>query len=197
MGYPKFKETDYIGLNGTTEQQLMHPHFEKWQKWFINDYLPPKNKLAVFIPCAAIKPYINSPIHRLFNEVLDAYKNDIHRLVISNAGIIPYEFSDKYPFNAYDWNPLAESDDIQIRYYEITRSRIHEYLKKHEYKGYLSYLRTKSLSFNALKDACLDLDLNIVYENLNETIDPNKDSDLVLTYPENLKMLKEALEEIL
>ena len=121
MEYPKFKQKDYIGLNGTTEAQLLHPHFEKWQEWFIKFYEPPKDKIAVFIPCAAIKPYYNSPIHKIINKNLEPNENNIHKIVISNAGIIPYEFSDKYPFESYDWNPLAESDSIKNKYYEITR----------------------------------------------------------------------------
>jgi predicted RNA-binding protein len=197
MNYPKFKNEDYIGLNGTSEHQLLHPHFEKWQKWLLEEYMPPKDKVALFIPCAAIKPYYNSPIHKIMNETLSEFEEKIHKIVISNAGVIPYEFADKYPFNSYDWNPLAESENMKKRYYTVTKNRIWAYLSKHSYNGYASYLRLNSISFACLNDAMKDLNLNLNYNSLNEFIDPDKDTDLILTYQDNLDVLKITLGEIL
>ena len=34
MEYPKFEEKDYIGLNGTSEEQLLHPHFKHGKNGF-------------------------------------------------------------------------------------------------------------------------------------------------------------------
>lgn len=197
MEYPKFKQKDYLGLNGTSEAQILHPHFEKWQEWFIKFYSPPKNRIALFIPCAAVKPYRNSPIHKIINKNLEDYDEYIHKIVISNAGVIPYEFSDKYPFDSYDWNPLSESDSIKIRYYEETKERLVSYLKKHKYNGYISYVRNDSISYNSLRDAVIDLKLQLINKPLNEEISQDKDSDLVLTYPENLKILNNMIEEAL
>jgi len=195
MEYPKFEEKDYIGLNGTSEKQLLHPHFEKWQKWLVEEYTPPKDKIALFIPCAAIKPYYNSPIHKIINKTLENYENKIHRIVISNAGVIPYEFSDKYPFDSYDWNPLSESKAIQDRYYDITKDRIVAYIEKHQYKAHLSYLRLNSISYNSLKNACEQLSLELYSKPIDEVIDSDKDTDLILTYNQNLQILTKMLEE--
>jgi len=198
MEYPKFNHKDYIGLNGTSEGQILHPHFEKWQDWFIKFYIPPKNKIALFIPCAAIKPYFNSPIHKIINNNLENYDDKIHKIVISNAGVIPYEFSDKYPFNSYDWNPVTETELIKEKYYEITKDRLYNYLKKHtSYNGYISYLRQDSISFRSLIDACNDLNLQLHHQTLKEEIEQNKDSDLVLIYPDNLITLEKMIEETL
>ncbi len=193
----KFEKKDYIGLNGTSEAQILHPHFVKWQNWFIKSYKPPKNKIALFLPCAAIKPYFNSPIHKIINKNLENYENKIHKIVISNAGVIPYEFSDRYPFNSYDWNPLGESEEIKEKYYEFTRNRVFNYLEKHRYNGFVSYLRQDSISFRSLKNACYDLNLNLHYKSLRKDIEINKDSDLVLIYLYNLKTLKKMMEECL
>lgn len=194
---PEFSNKDYIGLNGTSEAQLFHPHFEKWQKWLIKKYKAPENKIAVFIPCAAIKPYFNSPIHKIINKNLEKYQDQIHKIVISNAGVVPYEFSDKYPFNSYDWNPLAESELIKDKYYEVTKNRIFAYLNKYNYTNYVSYLRNNSISFGSLKSACDLLNINLLSKNLDEIIGPDKDSDLVLIYPANLKKLHEILGEVI
>ncbi len=72
MKTPIIKEKDYISINGVGTQQLTHPHFEIWQQYFKENYDLKENiKIILFLPCAAIKPYYNSPIHRVFNKVLD------------------------------------------------------------------------------------------------------------------------------
>lgn len=197
MKYPRFADKDFLGLNGVSRKQLIHPHFQEWYEWFLNEYEAPKNKIAVFLPCAAIKPYYNSPIHRIINSVLDEYSEGIHKIVISNAGVIPYEYCDKYPFDSYDWNPLAEDESIQKEYYRITKQRIEGYLSRHSYKTHISYLRNNSISFKALKDAFRNLQIKLYYCKLNEDISPKKDADLILTYKENLKRLKKLLEDLL
>jgi predicted RNA-binding protein len=197
VNYPRFAEKDYIGLNGVSMEQLIHPHFQEWQEWFLDKYEAPTDRVCVFLPCAAIKPYYNSPIHKVINSVLEEYMEDIHRVVISNAGVIPYEHCDKYPFDSYDWNPLAEDEHIQEEYYNVTRQRIEDYLSRHSYKAHVSYLRNRSLSFRALRDACKDLKIQLYYSELNEEIPHGKDTDLVLTYDENLERLSEILEGLL
>ncbi|MBC7081840.1 MAG: DUF5591 domain-containing protein [Thermoplasmatales archaeon] len=197
MKYPKFANKDYIGLNGVSREQLIHPHFQEWQEWFLKEYEAPKNKICVFLPCAAIKPYYNSPIHKVINNVLSKYSKEIHKVVISNAGVVPYEYCDKYPFDSYDWNPLIEDEAIQKEYYKVTKQRIEGYLSIHTYRAHISYLRNRSISFRALKDACKNLGIKLYYEKLNEKISPKKDADLVLTYDENLKRLSKLLEGLL
>ena len=108
----------------------------------------------------------------------------------------PYEFSDKYPFDHMIGIP-SESELIKERYYELTKKRIHSYLNIHKYNAYLSYLRQDSISFKALIDACDALNLELVNKPLNEKIELDKDSDLVLTYPKNLDNLIKMIEETL
>ena len=113
--YPIFQEKDLIGINGVGIRQLTHHHFEEWFKYIITEYEPPKPpRICLLIPCSATKPYYNSPIHGVINKAICKYEDYIHKIVISNAGIIPYEFSGYYPFESYDWNPLYETDEIKI-----------------------------------------------------------------------------------
>lgn len=197
LGFPVFNEKDYIGLNGVSKMQLLHPHFELCHKWFISDYKAPKDKMALFIPCAAIKPYYNSPIHKIINKRLKNYENMIHKVVISNAGVIPYEYCDRYPFDSYDWNPLAEDKQIQKEYYKVTKKRIREYLLKHKYKAYISYLRTSSISHKALNDTCKEIGLKLYHPKLNEQIQNDKDTDLILIYDENIQKLIKTLKGLI
>ena len=86
---------------------------------------------------------------------------------------------------------------IKNRYYNVIKDRIKDYLEIHEYKSYLSYLRLNSISFNSLNNACGDLDINLLYNDLDEAIGPDKDTDLVLTYTNNLDVIVKMIEESL
>lgn len=197
MNYLKFDSEDIFGINGVGEEPLLHPHFEKWHEWIIKEYRPSPNKIVVFIPCAAIKPYYNSPIHKAFNKTLDQFQT--HKIVISNAGIIPYEFADCYPFNCYDWNPAYETEEIRERYIEVTKQRLRNYLSVHggSYASFIAYLRPNSESLKALKEVCNERKIHLHVVEIEEmSIPPTSDSDLILAHPKNIERLKSILEGI-
>jgi predicted RNA-binding protein len=177
MKHPKFGSEDIFGINGVGEEQLLHPHFEKWHKWIIKEYRPSPNKIAVFVPCAAIKPYYNSPIQ----------------------GIIPYEFADCYPFNCYDWNPAYETEGIKERYIEVTKQRLRNYLYVHSgsYAAFIAYLRPNSESLKVLKEVSDERKIHLrVVEIENMNLPPTSDYDLILAHPKNIERLKSILEGI-
>lgn len=203
MTIPTFTDRDYIGINGVGINQLTHPHFEAWFKYIITEYKPPEQKkIAIFIPCSAIKPYFNSPIHKVINTVIDQY-DYIHKIVISNAGIVPYEFSNQYPFNSYDWNPIYETDEIKDRYIELTVNRLVSFFGKHspKYMSFISYFRPDAEELIALKIASQISGINITHIDVNirdcDNILPDtSDRDLVLTLEHNLDKLKQTIGNI-
>lgn len=96
---------DYLGINRVGIKQLTNPYFEARFRYIVTEYEHPKPpRICLFLPCSVIKPYFNSPIHKVINKTIAQYEDHIHKIVISNAGIIPYEFAGYYPFNSYDWN---------------------------------------------------------------------------------------------
>jgi len=200
---PLFDNKDYIGINGVGIRQLTHPHFEEWFKYIVTVYEPPKGKIGLFIPCSAIKPYYNSPIHKVINRSTTQYEDRIHKIVISNAGIIPYEFSGYYPFQSYDWNPQFETGEIKKRYIELTTNRLIEFFNKHskKYKAFISYFRPDAEELIALKVAADIAKIKIIYIDVNIRDCDNKlsdtsDLDLVLTIDHNLDKLKHTIENI-
>ena len=200
MPAPKFESPDYIGINGVGFQQLIHPHFEMWQDYFNNEFKIRKNiKIIIFLPCAAIKPYYNSAIHKEFNKIIDKYKN-IQKIVISNAGVIPYEFCDKYPFNSYDWNPLFETPEIMEQYLKITITRIIKFFqfKKNNLKSlhFIAYLRNESESLISIEKAFKQLGLNLKIINITGELPKTTDWDLKLILPENLIKLENELKMV-
>lgn len=196
---PHILEKDFIGLNGVGKAQLSHPHFEIWQSYFKDNFIIQENiELIIFIPCAAIKPYYNSPIHRIFNKIIDKYKN-IQKFVISNAGIIPYEFCDRYPFESYDWNPLFENDTIKQEYIEVISKRIFDFFNDKKINRsikFITYLRNGSESLKSLKIAFSKLNLNLEVIEISGKLHKTADTDLLLILEENLKRLEEELKEV-
>ena len=192
MNPPDILEKDFIGINGVEIEQLTHPHFEIWQNYFIKSYIFNKNiESIIFLPCAAIKPYYNSPIHRVFNKVIDNY-NNIQKLVISNAGLIPYEFCDRYPFESYDWNPLFETEAIKQEYIEVTSKRIFDFFNTKKINNkvkFIAYLRNDSESLKSLKIAFNKLKFNLELIKISGKLHETADTDLLLILEENLKRL--------
>ncbi len=155
-----------VFLKGVGTEFIDHPWYNIWQDWFSRIYEPPKGKdIALFVPCSYTKPYSRSRTHRLIDKAIKASgkANRVHKLVISSPGIIPFEFNDYYPFNAYDWDERLETPEIMKVYVEINRERIRNYLKNHrnKYKHFLAYFRLEAESLEALKLACDDLGIEL------------------------------------
>jgi len=135
--------------------------YDTWQNYIADFYEKPEFKdVALFLPCAAKKPYKFSKTHTLIRKTLKGMKN-IHRIVISSPGVIPFEFNTYYPFNAYDWEESKETPEIMKEYIRINKERIIRYLKKHKYKHHVCYFKPTAESYIALKQACDELGIEL------------------------------------
>ena len=199
MKKPTIKERDYWGINGVGIEQLTHEHFEKWYKYLISEYDPPRKEILLIMPCAAIKPYYNSPIHKVINDGVNEYENKIAKIVVSNAGIIPYEFADEYPFESYDWNPAFEEEEDKKNYYQITKKRMKGYLSKHadKYEKIIIYLRPTSESYKATIEATKETgnEEKTTKIAVEERKEKKKDLDLSLIEEKNVQKLLTAIKE--
>ncbi|MEM7820258.1 MAG: DUF5591 domain-containing protein [Candidatus Aenigmatarchaeota archaeon] len=197
---PKFHKEKQEFIKGATEKQLLHPHFEVWQDYFVRFYDPPDGlDIALFIPCAFRKPYRNSRLHRAIFSMLEKMKifRRLHVIVISSPGVIPYEFSNHYPFTSYDWPEWEETPEIKKRYIEVVQRRIENYLKAHgrHYKKIYSYLKPDSESYTALCNACKSLGIDIVNCLSDETYEKIKGEKNPLALKEALDDMKHVLEK--
>ena len=193
---PSFPQHLKDDLRGVGEWYLTHPHFEVWQDYLIRWYNPPQGKTLIFLPCAYKKPYSLSDTHKKIIKILRKNHPSIfHEVMISNAGVIPREFEDKYPFADYDWNEREETSEIKTRYIEITTERIRNYLTAHakKYNKVVCFLKYDSESYKALAKACEEL--GIEYKNLlsHETYETIKDSPKPMQSDEALANLEEGV----
>lgn len=188
---PNFPREKQIWIRGATEKELLHPYFEVWQDYICRFYAQPKSKgAALFIPCTWTKPYSKSRLHR---NILDIVPKNVHLIVISSPGVIPYEFSGKYPFNKYDWPEWLETEEIKKLYIEVTERRIKNYLRSHIYKKYYCYLKPSSESYQALKQACEELGITLIDCLQPETWNKIKNEKNSLALEAALNDLKENL----
>lgn len=195
---PKFHREKQEAIKGATEKQLLHPHFEVWQDYFARFYEPPAGKdILLFVPCAFRKPYRFSQLHKAIFGVLEKLKiyPRLHVVVISSPGVIPYEFSDHYPFNRYDWPEWEETPAIKKKYTEVTQERIENYLRAHgkHYKKLLCFFKPSAESYVALVSACKKMKIELV-DCLNEkTYESIKGQKNPLTTKEALADLKKSI----
>jgi len=195
---PKFPREMQKTLRGVGEEYLTHPFYEVWQDYLCRWYEKPAEKnIALFLPCSAKKPYSISETHKNITKVL--YRSGkhakIHQIVASNPGVIPKEFDNFYPFNAYDWEEKNETPEIKKRYIEITKQRIKNYLKAQKYEKIICFLKYTE-TYEALKQACAEE--NIELKNLlkKETYEKIKERKNCIITDEALKDLEKGLKEI-
>jgi hypothetical protein len=154
-GYPRFGQ--YILRNvpgprfptpifrrGIGREFLLEAEGLAWQNFFCSpDYAPPKiSPVLLLHPCSWAKPYDMSYYITKLREITDRYPA-VHRVIISNVGVVPFEYQMNSYFCCYDYIPvgveqtkenLAEAKEVFL---ELTKSRIIRYImaKREHYKS--------------------------------------------------------------
>jgi len=195
---PRFPKTRVMKLAGVGEDYLTHPYFEVWHDYILRWYQPPEDKKLLFLPCSYTKPYSRSRTHKSIIEALKAggVRGRVHEVMVSNAGVIPREFEDYYPFNDYDWDEKQETPEIQARYIEVTSERIRNYLSVHgkSYKQIYYYLKPASQSAQALRQAAGELGFKAYNLLSDEAYTEVKDKPNPLIQERALEDLKQNLK---
>ena len=102
-------EEKLIFLKGVGKKYLDNPIFNSAHKKIIDEYFPSDlGKICLFTVCSWGKPYRQSYIHYfILKSLIDANLFDkIQLVIVTNAGVIPYELSDDFPYFAYDWDQI-------------------------------------------------------------------------------------------
>ncbi len=186
--------------------------FNEAHERLLSEYRPRRRyRLGLFVPCSYGKPYSQSYIHYLFRRVLAPYirRGVLHEIILTNAGVVPRELDEYWPYTAYDWNPHMETREVRECYVDVLRSRILDYLRAFQgyYEGFAAYLRWDSDSWRALQAAAREAGVEV--ENLAPKRVPEReltraglglpeymqDPDLLLVTETALEKLRRGLEE--
>ncbi len=212
------RELDWVAsegrpyLRGVGVDYLLNKYFEEGWRKLLTSWRPPKKfRLGLIIPCSYGKPYSQSYIHYLMRSAIAEYllRGDVHEIIVTNAGVVPRELDEYWPYCAYDWNPKYETEEIKRCYIEVLTRRLRGYLEKHMkwYGRLAAYLRWDSDSWRAVEAVSRELGIEI--PNLAPRAAPGdelkevslgglyEDEDLILVTPSALKALREGVRRIL
>lgn len=217
--YPNFSEYKLIDLypvekihykRGNEYENLFSEEYSIWEDYFCEEYIPPKEKdVVLFHTCSWSKPYDFSFIVKPIKDIADKYPN-IHRVVLSNIGVIPYEYQMNPTFCSYDCAPIMyvkdknpnEVKDLRKKFTKVHYKRIFRYISSHagHYKKIIIFSRPVEYT-SAHLVALVCKELNIPYENV---IDKElylkykdreyKDSGEIYIEPEILNKLEDVLK---
>ncbi len=198
-------------IRGVGLDYLLHPAFVEGFSRILAEYRPPRGRLLLFLPCSYGKPYSQSFIHYAMRRALweAGLLDKVHEVMLTNAGVVPRELDEHWPYAAYDWNPAYETPEVKRCYRAVLRDRIIAYLEAFRgyYRGVAAYLRWDSDSWAALRDAAEYLGVEV--PNLAPRAVPEEelrlvsldgvyqDPDLVLITPTALRSLVEGVSRLL
>ncbi len=199
-------------LRGVGVKYLLHPAFNEGFEKLLKKYKPRKKyALCLFIPCSYGKPYSQSYIHYFIQKAIleSGHFDEVHQVILTNAGVVPRELEEYYPYVAYDWNPAYETPEVKKLYVEVLAWRLRRYIDafKSFYSKFACFLRWDSDSYRAVEIASRSLAIEI--PNLAPREVPREeleevslrglysDPDLVLITRTALKALAEGIKELL
>ncbi|MCE4624416.1 MAG: DUF5591 domain-containing protein [Desulfurococcales archaeon] len=197
-----------VGWDYTAEWPFNEAH-EK----IINYYRPSRRyAIGLFIPCSYGKPYSQSYIHYMVRRAIADLLREglVHEIILTNAGVVPRELDEMWPYSAYDWNPAQETPEVKQCYRIVLKERIIDYVKRFAdyYEGFAAYLRWDSDSWQALQEAAKDLGIKVrnlaphsvperEVEEAGLGLGYDEDHDIILITPTALMSLRTGLMELL
>jgi hypothetical protein len=189
-----------VFIEGVGREVLLHPVFERWQRFFCEEYVPPRKEILFISSCFWGKPFHESWIFRKIRGIVGA--RSIHYMALSSAGLIPYEYWDSYPFNSYNSNPWMFSPLDREAFVEINGRRVSNYFSKNcaFYGQVLGYFPQHDAALKAVMEGYslsgCSLPLHMVEGIEVEEGARNEDYYACLANEESLEKLKMKLEEI-
>jgi len=115
---------------GASHEYLDIPEAVVWNRFISENYRPDVSKKVLLLhQCSWAKPYDMSHVLAPLVRMCDAF-SFVHRMVVSNVGVIPAELQMNSLFCSYDWVPLmgAESQDVTREFHQRFKEHLGRYL---------------------------------------------------------------------
>lgn len=142
-------------FKGVGKEYTDNEVFNRAHQRILETYHPKDKKIGMFTICSWGKPYRQSYVHYFILKTLMKadFFSKLDLIVVTNAGVIPYELTDSYPYFGYDWDPNLETPAIKQVYKEVLERRLREFLqsKQRYYSKFCCYLRHKSESYEVIR----------------------------------------------
>jgi predicted RNA-binding protein len=116
-----------------------------------------RHAVAVLIPCAGTKPYRESPSHAGgYCPALEGKDVDVW-VVSEPMGVIPYDWSDEYPNESYEFPPKHVKGEAR----EILVDRIRQWLERQGVKYDEVYLALTDHHMGLVCEAAAEVDADL------------------------------------
>lgn len=199
---------------GVGRAYILEPEAISWQSFFASDsYTPPPGKdLLLLHPCSWAKPYDFSHYISQLRGITDQFPR-IHRAIISNVGVVPFEYQLNEFFCSYDYVDLAQDrSDEQRRamteeFRTVTGERIEAYLRAHsdDYSAVVllghpvggGYWETVSRVARELEKPGFQAPSAATYREATRAAAHDRDIDAPLFAPDSLGELERRMKSLL
>ncbi|QYZ77972.1 pseudouridine synthase [Methanofollis formosanus] len=142
----------------------------------VERYVPPRDDVAVLLPCSARKPYSTSQSHQKFVRTVDGRAHEV--IITSPLGVVPRELEGVYPAGHYDVPVTGYWDREECG---LLAGFLTDYLKAHPYGRVIAHLEGGALEVARTAAAACGIELQ-------ETVVAGRP-----TAPASLAALDEAL----
>ncbi len=163
---PFIPVTRSVQMLATTEDSLQRVEVKRFMHRVLSRYIPPRNDVAILIPCSARKPYSTSKSHRRLKHIIRGRGHEL--IITSPLGIVPRELERIYPAAHYDVPVTGYWSQEEKK---IIGAQIHEYFKNNQYRRVIAYLEGGALETVTAAFSALEVDCEIITRD-----DPKKDS---------------------
>lgn len=121
---------------GAGRRYFMEPEGLSWFQYFTsNEYVPPSGKdILLLHPCTWAKPYDFSAFVTQLRKITDRHER-VHRVVVSNVGLVPFEYQLNEYFCSYDYIDISDTTTVEERRRvqdecrAVTAERIRQYIE--------------------------------------------------------------------
>ena len=199
---------------GVGRAYILEPEAISWQSYFASEaYCPPAGKdILLLHPCSWAKPYDFSHYVAKLRSATDQYPR-VHRAIISNVGVVPFEYQLNEFFCSYDYVDLSTDRPDEERramtedFRAVTAERIEAYLRAqtehysavvllgHPLTG--GYWETVSRVARSLNKPGFQSPSPETYREANLAVAEDRDIDAPLFAPASLGELERRLAALL
>ena len=131
-----------------TLDSLNRPDLTRYRKYISEEYTSnSEDRIALFIPCTARKPYSSSKTHQRLIRALGNRRRHLHEIIVTSpVGLVPRELETTYPPGFYDI-PVTGRWFLEEK--EMISEMIRKFLNRNKYRKIIAFIDD---SLNFIKD---------------------------------------------
>ncbi|MEM0155159.1 MAG: DUF5591 domain-containing protein [Thermoplasmataceae archaeon] len=125
-------------IHANSIESLERPDLVRYRNKLLEDYSPPREKIALVIPCSARKPYSSSKSHMKLFSAIGEFRKYLHEIIVTSpVGMVPRELEEGYPARYYDIPVIGHWYQDERKMMSTLAS---EYFSRNHYADVITFL---------------------------------------------------------